>query len=153
MLNGEFKEAIEGSTYLPEENSDEFDVLIEWAYTNRLRDLSVEDDDREKWTKWDPVEVYSMAEKMYLPELMDIIMDKLIAHQSICRKRLLREHLMGHYYNVTLTTESNTPSRLIRRRKMSLIGRSLPYKNSARRLIPSLVIPLDSCNHFRTRMR
>jgi hypothetical protein len=90
MFNGNFKEASENTAYLPEDSPASFDLLADWANhptekkcPRRIRELeTVLDDDEQEVASWDAVGFYSLAEKYCLPELQDIIMDKLLKYQK-----------------------------------------------------------------------
>ncbi|QSZ32470.1 hypothetical protein DSL72_002044 [Monilinia vaccinii-corymbosi] len=54
-----------------------FDVLIEWIYTNHIRDIKTIEiglAQRER-SPWDPICLYMLAEHMHLPELLDRIIE------------------------------------------------------------------------------
>ncbi|TGO34767.1 hypothetical protein BHYA_0183g00190 [Botrytis hyacinthi] len=66
MFNSEFSESITNSAVLQEVNAEAFDVLVDWVYTNILPpDIGT----------WDPIEVYIVADRICLTELMDEVID------------------------------------------------------------------------------
>jgi hypothetical protein len=83
MFASDFKEAKEGVIELPEDNpaavSAVLDMLI---YHNTIRNLTGNKDAKGKTTiAWDPVEVYSLAQKWCFPaKALDDIMDKIVRH-------------------------------------------------------------------------
>ncbi|TGO22307.1 hypothetical protein BPAE_0173g00070 [Botrytis paeoniae] len=66
MFNSGFSESTTNSAVLREDNTQAFDVLVGWVYTNRLPPDG---------SFWGPVEVYNLADRICLPELMDEVMD------------------------------------------------------------------------------
>ncbi|KAF7956580.1 hypothetical protein EAE96_003914 [Botrytis aclada] len=68
MFNSGFSESKTNSAVLREDNTEAFDVLVGWVYSNRLPPYD---------NSWDPVEVYILADKICLTELMDEVMDAL----------------------------------------------------------------------------
>ncbi|APA15934.1 predicted protein [Sclerotinia sclerotiorum 1980 UF-70] len=56
-----------------------FDVLIEWVYTDCLRDIEIvkaKGSDRKTFSiSWNPIPLYILAEKLSLPGLMDRVME------------------------------------------------------------------------------
>jgi len=85
MFNGAFKEA-EGVAELPEDDPAAFDLLIEWAYNmnpRRMRDLvAITDSKGVSRASWDAVAFYSLAKKLCLPDLQDLIMNVLIKYHK-----------------------------------------------------------------------
>lgn len=85
MFNGSFKEA-EGKAELPEDDPATFDLLMEWTYSanpRRLRNLeSVTGDDGVPRATWDVVAFYSLAKKLCLPDLQDLIMNHLLRYHK-----------------------------------------------------------------------
>lgn len=83
ILNGGFKEAKEGTAHLPEDDPDAFDMMCGWVYSGKLVDLEIVlGKDGVGTINWDLNEVYIMAEKLCLPQLMDTVMDMLRAHHQ-----------------------------------------------------------------------
>ncbi|TGO60644.1 hypothetical protein BOTNAR_0142g00150 [Botryotinia narcissicola] len=70
MFNSGFSESKTNSAVLREDGHEAFDVLVDWVYTSILpRDAGF----------WGLVEVYVLADKICLPELMDQVMDTIQA--------------------------------------------------------------------------
>lgn len=75
MFNGGFREASENSATFPEDDPVSFDILIEWVYTGRLRQLKLVDGTTR--FNWLPSQLYQLCEKLRIPEMMDGVMDAL----------------------------------------------------------------------------
>lgn len=78
MLNSPWKEAMTHSAQFPEDSAESMDLLLDWVYTNRIRQLMKLPGTND--FNWDVMEFYSLAEKLCLPELMDAIIDTYRAH-------------------------------------------------------------------------
>ncbi|KAF7931560.1 uncharacterized protein EAE98_004296 [Botrytis deweyae] len=76
MFNGGFSEASNNSAEFPEDFSESFDVLLEWAYSqyhplrplNRVSPGSVS-------TNWNTINFYLLMDKLCIPDLMNEAMD------------------------------------------------------------------------------
>jgi hypothetical protein len=75
MFDGGFAEASSNSATFPGDHCEAFDVLLGWAYHGTLRDLAtVKVEKFLHHASWCVVEAYALAEKLYLPQLQDLIM-------------------------------------------------------------------------------
>ncbi|TAQ83960.1 hypothetical protein B7494_g7723 [Chlorociboria aeruginascens] len=79
MFNGSFREAFTKIATFPEDNLKAFHVLLDWVYTNTLPPLSYNSAIR--CYNWQPEEIYILADKLCIPELMDRALDMLRAFQ------------------------------------------------------------------------
>jgi len=90
MFNGDFKGALDNVAYLGEDDPASFDLLAEWTnYPTSSksprwnRELAmVKNKEGNEVASWDPVGFYSLAEKYWLPEVQDHIMDALIQYHK-----------------------------------------------------------------------
>jgi hypothetical protein len=84
MFNGHFKEASEGIARFPEDDPAAFDSLIDMVVYNRtIRGLTtIKTRDGLTGLAWDPVSFYSLAEKLCLPDVMDLIMDEIVKYHK-----------------------------------------------------------------------
>lgn len=85
MFNGGFQEAKERVAKLPEDDPASFDVLIEWVYSpnpQQIRQLEqVKTSDDAGAASWNVLSLYSLLEKLCLPDLQDLVMDAFIKYQ------------------------------------------------------------------------
>jgi hypothetical protein len=72
MFNGGFKESSEGVGSFPEDTEESFDILIKCVYLGTLRSLTFSKNSRRNWME-NPnlLSIYTLADKLCLPELMD----------------------------------------------------------------------------------
>jgi hypothetical protein len=83
MFSCGFQEAAKGVVELPEDNPAAVSTLLDMlVYHNGIRTLAGKTDSRgETPTAWDPVEVYSLAQKWCFPaNVLDDIMDQIIRY-------------------------------------------------------------------------
>ncbi|PQE19094.1 BTB POZ domain-containing protein [Rutstroemia sp. NJR-2017a BBW] len=73
MFNSSFREGQEFKASFPEDTPESFDVLLGWVYFGRVRRISNKDSPR--LITWNAFHVYSLADKLCLPEVMDSIID------------------------------------------------------------------------------
>ncbi|KAF4627909.1 hypothetical protein G7Y89_g10249 [Cudoniella acicularis] len=74
MFESGFKEEIEGMANFPEDSTEAFDLLIEWIYTSNIQPIQLTSKDR-TIQEWCPLKFYILAQKLCLPDLMDLVMD------------------------------------------------------------------------------
>ncbi|QSZ31399.1 hypothetical protein DSL72_000964 [Monilinia vaccinii-corymbosi] len=72
MFSIGFVEGSELKAYLPEDDPEDFDVFAGWVYFGTLRALQ---DDETREENWRPINLYILADKFCLPELMDQVID------------------------------------------------------------------------------
>ncbi|TVY81681.1 hypothetical protein LSUE1_G006000 [Lachnellula suecica] len=77
MFQGGFKEATDNFATFPEDNREEFDLLIEWVYTGKIRGLenNAYPNIRTQISSWALLPFYTLAEKLCLTSLKDGILD------------------------------------------------------------------------------
>jgi hypothetical protein len=76
MFNGSFAESQTDTAKFPEDGPIAFDILQGWLYTGRLRKALIRHSNGDVTSSWCPCEVYSLAEKLCLPSLMNELMDQ-----------------------------------------------------------------------------
>lgn len=76
MFNGGFKEAVQNSVTLPEDNPESFDILQCWVYTGVLRPLETTfNENRTSWTSsWDVGYMYNLSDRLCLLSLRDRVL-------------------------------------------------------------------------------
>ncbi|TVY82152.1 Reducing polyketide synthase [Lachnellula suecica] len=84
MFQGGFKETVEGTARMPEDDSDAFDALLDMVvYHDKIRPLaSVNNNDGSQSLNWDPIGFYGLAEKLCLFGIADHIMDAVLIYHS-----------------------------------------------------------------------
>lgn len=88
MFNGGWKESKEQIAEFPDDDPAAFDLLIEWVYNpdpGQLRQLfSYKDLEKgQSPASWDAVSFYSLAKKLLLSDLQDLIMSALIRYHNL----------------------------------------------------------------------
>jgi len=78
MFMGDFKEATEDLATFPEDSPTLFEVLIEWVYTGKLRELKTHP--VTKTINYSPELMYQLADKFCMEHLMDTIISAYILH-------------------------------------------------------------------------
>lgn len=97
-------EAKDNSASFPEDNRESFGLLIEWVYTGTVRPLCYRPA-MDRVLAYSVVDFYALAEKMCLSEVMNNIVDSLIAHQ-LKETELIGLQVLKRAYE---KLESNSP--------------------------------------------
>ncbi|KAF7956636.1 hypothetical protein EAE96_003970 [Botrytis aclada] len=79
MFNGKFIEGATNSATLPEEDPDAFNTIVFWIYSDQLLSLKHGTNDNGKWHIG---ELYLLADKFCLHNLMDRILDEFTHHMK-----------------------------------------------------------------------
>lgn len=84
MFSSGFIEGQEGQAFFPEDDPEAFDLLNGWVYFGTLRPFkfTLHPPPASPSCNWDMVQLYCLADKFCLPELMDRIVD---ANSAECR--------------------------------------------------------------------
>ncbi|EPE31711.1 POZ [Glarea lozoyensis ATCC 20868] len=82
LFNGSFAEAAEKKACFPDDEPGSYDVLFHWVYTGVLPPLTSDNLSAPKHA-WNPVAVFSLADRMIIPELMDSVMDAWILGDAV----------------------------------------------------------------------
>ncbi|KAF4626405.1 hypothetical protein G7Y89_g11754 [Cudoniella acicularis] len=69
---------LENTATFLNDNPDYFDILLEWVYTGSLRTLEFTQTSNGVSFSWAPVEVYTLAHRFWVSQLMDSIMNEWI---------------------------------------------------------------------------
>ncbi|KAB8301584.1 hypothetical protein EYC80_003426 [Monilinia laxa] len=88
MFASELTEGFELKAHFPGDDPKLFDLFAGWVYFGTLRALTSEKGSARR--SWDPVGLYSLADKFCLPKLMDQIID---THINLCRDKNLMPNL------------------------------------------------------------
>jgi hypothetical protein len=94
MFNSDFAEAKNNSASFPEDSVEAFDLLIEWVYTDLLRRYTYETGDIETWQF---LPLYTLAERLCLPQLQDTAMDMLRASELASNIALQLHNMIDAY--------------------------------------------------------
>ncbi|KAG7004695.1 hypothetical protein G7Y79_00024g056450 [Physcia stellaris] len=103
-LEGGFKEAREQKIQMPEEDPAAFQRFQLWLYTGSLIELSANEEDRPTWHTI--FSLYSMAERLGIPELQNDVIDTIID-----LRYKLKEIAVGWADKVYSETMENSPLR------------------------------------------
>lgn len=108
MFRGQFKEATDNEATFPEDDPMAFDLLLEWVNNyspRRIRELVQNVDSKgNKSASWDAIAVYSLAQKLYHPDLEDLIMTAIFKYHRFEEgylsldfiRRVYKETSAGH---------------------------------------------------------
>ncbi|TGO42560.1 hypothetical protein BHYA_0007g00600 [Botrytis hyacinthi] len=75
MFSSGFVEGLEGEAFFPEDNPKCFDSFMGWIYFRTLRVLNASTALEKVEYDLSPLSLYSFADKLCLPELMDLVLD------------------------------------------------------------------------------
>ncbi|KAK6609940.1 hypothetical protein H4I95_02999 [Botrytis cinerea] len=79
MFNGNFIEGTTNSASLPEDDPEVFNMLVSWIYSDQVGPLEQKIGDDGRWCVGN---LYLLADKLCLPDLMDQILDELTFHME-----------------------------------------------------------------------
>ncbi len=80
MFGSGFEEASTNAATFPEDNIATFGSLLNWVYQGKIADVTLFKNEKGKWLEsWDVFKLYTLAEKLCIPEVMDRTLDAYIA--------------------------------------------------------------------------
>lgn len=85
-MSGGFKEAIENTVRMPEDDPDAFNLFVEWLYMGRLQPVNIDKHTTTGGPIFDRIKLYCFAEKHCLGDLMDYTMSSLMSNYTKYKK-------------------------------------------------------------------
>jgi len=79
MFSSDFKEVVESTVRMPEDDPDVFNLFVQWLYAARLCVPDMTKNTATSGPMWTRFKLYCFAEKICLPELMDYTMSSIMS--------------------------------------------------------------------------
>src|SRR5450756_2353201 len=101
MLSGGYKEMIEQTVRLPEDDADAFSLFMEWLYLGHLSPVKLDHHTTTSGPIYNRIKLYCFAEKHCLVDLMDYTMSSLMSNYTK-HTRLPTIEVMQYVYENTV---------------------------------------------------